>query len=49
MHVGSKRDADWLMRRFKDPRSVSPGSIMPKVPFQEKELKEPTDDMLSLK
>jgi len=48
-HVGSKRDADWLMRHFKDPQSVSPGSIMPKVPLQDKELKELADYMLSLK
>ena len=48
-HVGSKRDADWLMRHFKDPQSVSPGSIMPKVLLQDKELKELSDYMLSLK
>lgn len=48
-HVGGKRDADWLMRHFKDPQAVSPGSIMPKVPLQEMELKELTDYMLSLK
>ena len=48
-HVGSKRDADWLMRHFKDPQSVSPGSIMPKVFLQDRELKELTDYMLSLK
>jgi len=48
-HVGSKRDADWLLRHFKDPQSVSPGSIMPKVALQDNELKELTDYMLSLK
>ena len=48
-HVGSKRDADWLMRHFKDPQAVSPGSIMPKVMLHEKELKELTDYMMSLK
>ncbi len=48
-HVGGKRDADWLMRHFKDPQAVSPGSIMPKIMLQDKELKELTDYMLSLK
>ena len=27
--VGAQRDADWLIRRLKDPESVAPGSIMP--------------------
>jgi ubiquinol-cytochrome c reductase cytochrome b subunit len=48
-HVGSKRDADWLMRHFKDPQAMSPGSIMPKVMLQDKELKELTDYIMSLK
>jgi ubiquinol-cytochrome c reductase cytochrome b subunit len=48
-HVGSKHDGDWLMRHFKDPQAMSPGSIMPKVMLQEKELNELTDYMLSLK
>ena len=48
-HVGGKHDADWLMRHFKDPQAVSPGSIMPKIMLQDKELKELTDYMLSLK
>jgi len=48
-HVGSKRDADWLMHHFKDPQAVSPGSIMPKIILQDKELEELTDFMMSLK
>jgi ubiquinol-cytochrome c reductase cytochrome b subunit len=48
-HVGSQRDPDWLMRHFKDPQTVSPGSIMPKVTVSDKELKELTDYMASLK
>jgi ubiquinol-cytochrome c reductase cytochrome b subunit len=48
-HVGSKRNADWLLRHFKDPQAMSPGSIMPKVTLQEKELKELADYMMSLK
>jgi ubiquinol-cytochrome c reductase cytochrome b subunit len=37
------------MCHFKDPQSVSPGSIMPKVLLQDEELKELTDYMMSLK
>ena len=48
-HVGNRRDADWLLRHFKDPQALSPGSIMPKVLLQEKELRELTDYMGSLK
>jgi ubiquinol-cytochrome c reductase cytochrome b subunit len=48
-HVGGKRNADWFMRHFKDPQAMSPGSIMPKIMLQEKELKELTDYMMSLK
>ena len=49
MHVGSKRDADWLKHHFKDPQAVVPGSIMPKIEFTDNELHEITDYMLSLK
>lgn len=48
-HVGSKHDADWHMRHFKDPQAVSPGSIMPRLLLQDKEIKELTDYMMSLK
>ncbi|HYA87005.1 MAG TPA: cytochrome b N-terminal domain-containing protein [Nitrospirota bacterium] len=48
-HVGSKRDREWLMRHFKDPQAVSPGSIMPKITLPEKELNELADYMQSLK
>ncbi len=48
-HVGGKRDADWLMKHFKEPQAMSPGSIMPKVMLQDNELKELTDYMMSLK
>jgi len=48
-HVGSRRDADWLLRHFKDPQAMSPGSLMPKVMLQEKELNELTEYMMSLK
>ncbi len=48
-HVGKKRDRDWLVRHFKDPQKVSPGSIMPRVTLPEQELDQLTDYMLSLK
>ena len=48
-HIGKKRDRDWLVRHFKDPQAVSPGSIMPKLTLPEKELNELTEYMLSLK
>jgi ubiquinol-cytochrome c reductase cytochrome b subunit len=48
-HVGSKRDRDWLIRHFRDPQAVSPGSIMPKITLPKDELNQLTDYMLSLK
>lgn len=48
-HVGSKRDRGWLIRHFKDPQALSPGSIMPKVMLAEQELSDLTDYMQSLK
>lgn len=48
--VGAQRDADWLMRHWKDPRAVVPGSIMPAyASLREADLKDLTDYMLSLK
>lgn len=37
------------LKHFRDPSSVSPGSIMPKFPLNEQELNELTSYMLSLK
>ncbi len=48
-HVGKKRDRGWLLRHFKDPQAVSPGSIMPKVMLPEHDLNQLTDYMMSLK
>ncbi len=48
-HVGKKHDRDWLLKHFRDPQSVSPGSIMPKLSLSDKELNELTDYMQSLK
>ncbi len=48
-HVGAKRDRDWLVRHFKDPQALSPGSIMPKTTLPESDMQELTDYMQSLK
>ena len=49
-HVGSRRpEAEWHLRHFKNPQAVTPGSLMPKVDLSDKELRELTDYMLSLK
>jgi quinol-cytochrome oxidoreductase complex cytochrome b subunit len=48
-YEGDKRDADWLIRHFKDPQAVSPGSFMPKFDLSQHELNDLTAYMLSLK
>jgi len=48
-YEGDKRDADWLVRHFKDPQAMVSGSIMPKFNLSDKELQDLTAYMLSLK
>jgi ubiquinol-cytochrome c reductase cytochrome b subunit len=49
-HVGTRRpEAEWHLRHFRDPQAVVPGSLMPKVDLTNKELRDLTDYMLSLK
>ncbi|MGA2193477.1 MAG: cytochrome b N-terminal domain-containing protein [Nitrospirota bacterium] len=49
-HVGSRRDRNWLIAHFKDPRKLSPGSIMPKFDYlPEDQLNKLTDYMQTLK
>ena len=49
-YVGDVRpDREWHLKHFRDPQSVSPGSIMPKFPLTEQELNDLTSYMLSLK
>lgn len=49
-YVGELRpEREWHLRHFRDPQSVSPGSIMPKFPLTEQELNDLTSYMLSLK
>ncbi len=48
--VGDSRpEREWHLRHFRDPQSVSPGSIMPKFPLTEPELNDLTSYMLSLR
>ncbi|GKS60167.1 hypothetical protein YTPLAS18_36940 [Nitrospira sp.] len=48
--VGDSRpDRDWHVRHHKDPASVSPGSIMPKFPLTEQQLRDLASYMVSLK
>ena len=49
-YVGDVRsDREWHVKHFRDPQSVSPGTIMPKFPLTEPELNDLTSYMLSLK
>jgi len=48
--VGDRRpDRDWHLRHFRDPQSVSPGSIMPKFPLNDQQLNDLTSYMLGLR
>jgi len=47
--VGARRDADWLTKHFKDPRSITPHSFMPDYKLKDEEIKALTDFMLTLK
>jgi quinol-cytochrome oxidoreductase complex cytochrome b subunit len=48
--VGDARpEREWHLKHFRDPSSVSPGSIMPKFPLNEQELNDLTSYVLSLK
>lgn len=48
-YVGDKRDRKWLLAHFKDPKSLSPNSIMPPVSLPDDDLSDLTSYMLSLK
>ncbi|MEW6544655.1 MAG: cytochrome b N-terminal domain-containing protein [Nitrospirota bacterium] len=45
----ARPEREWHLRHFRDPQSVSPGSIMPKFPLTEQELNDLASYMLSLK
>lgn len=48
-HVGGRRDAAWLYRLLKDPRSVNPGTIMPRPDITEQEIKDLVAYLTSLR
>jgi ubiquinol-cytochrome c reductase cytochrome b subunit len=49
-YVGDTRpDREWHLKHLRDPQSVSPGSIMPKFPLDDKQLNDLTSYLLSLK
>jgi ubiquinol-cytochrome c reductase cytochrome b subunit len=45
----SRPDREWHYRHFRDPQSVTPGSIMPKFPLSDAQLHDLTSYVLSLK
>src|SRR5689334_4254669 len=45
----ARPDREWHLKHFRDPQSVSPGSIMPKFPLTDAELQDLTSYILSLK
>ncbi len=49
-YIGDQRpDREWHYRHFRDPQAVSPGSIMPKFPLTDEQIRDLTSYMLSLK
>jgi len=49
-YVGDTRpDRTWHLRHFRNPQSVSPGSIMPKFPLNEQEVNDLASYVLTLK
>lgn len=49
-YVADQRpDRQWHLRHLRDPQSVSPGSIMPAFPLEEKDLNDLTSYILTLK
>ena len=47
--VGLRRTPEWMMQHFRDPRSVTPGSLMPKFGFTEAEARSLVDFLTHLK
>jgi ubiquinol-cytochrome c reductase cytochrome b subunit len=49
-YVADQRpEREWHLKHFRDPQSVAPGSIMPKLPLSDQELNDLTSYMLSLR
>lgn len=47
--VGRRRDADWLLRHFRDPQAVSPGTLMPRFQLPDADFGALTSYMLTLR
>jgi mono/diheme cytochrome c family protein len=47
--VGLRRTPEWMMQHFREPQSVSPGTVMPKFGFNEAEARALTDFLMHLR
>jgi mono/diheme cytochrome c family protein len=47
--VGLRRAPEWMMQHFRDPQSVTPGSVMPKFGFTESEARALTDFLIHMR
>ena len=47
--VGLRRTPEWMMQHFRDPQSVTPGSVMPQFGFTETEARALTEFLLHLR
>ena len=47
--VGLRRSPEWMLQHFRDPQSVTPGSVMPKFGFTETEARALTEFLLHLR
>ncbi len=47
--VGLRRTPEWMMQHFRDPQTVSPGSVMPRFGFTEAEARALTDFLVHLR
>lgn len=46
--VAARRSPDWIMQHFRNPQSVSPGSVMPQFDLSEQQIRALTEFLLSL-
>ncbi|MGP8199875.1 MAG: c-type cytochrome [Limisphaerales bacterium] len=47
--VGLRRAPEWMMQHFRDPQSVTPGSVMPRFGFTETEARALTDFLIHMR
>jgi mono/diheme cytochrome c family protein len=47
--VGLRRTSEWMIQHFREPQSVTPGTVMPKFGFTEAEARSLTDFLLHLR